>query len=656
MRFEKIVIKNFRQYQDLSFDFPKGDHDLHVIVAQNGVGKTNLLNAITWCLYEKEPHLGDDSPDKGLPRLNLRAIDDARNAGSSSADVSVQIYAEHDGERIIYERTEPYKITEDKYFASKSQLIVTTSKGKDSIIHEGEDAVNYVEKYMPQKIREYFFFDGEQLNSYFVNQGSSVIKDAIFSISQVDMVHRIAERLEAVISTRKKSAGAKVPKIKEITAALDEAKSQEKAAKDDIEKIEDQIAFSRTRVQEITETLRGKENLMELEKKYEELNSKRQELKEKLRKCNVLLVQFVREAKVALTYYTAAKYTVDLIDKKRAEHALPPDIDKNLLKRMLIEHRCAVCEHDLTKEEEEHVERLLEMIQVSSETSNILAGVYDELVKVITEAESYQERKNEILDQRRSIEDEITGCEQDIGDLQIQLGKIPDKEEARALYAEREHLLGDIIEENLKKQGAAQHRLQLAHEKVASLDGKLSQELAKESECKQLKQQIDFADTAKAIMMAVETEIMTEVRQRMEEKTTEFFRRLVWKKNTYDRVLLDENYRLDLLHVDGYSAFGTCSATERCLLALSFTLALHEVSGFDAILFIDTPVARASDVNRRNFANFMSDVSLGKQIIMTFAPDEYSADINGVIRPIASSSVRLVLKDERYVEIEKETK
>lgn len=57
MRFASVKMSNYRQYKSLEFQFPKqGDNDIHAIIASNGVGKTNLLNAINWCLYGKEPH------------------------------------------------------------------------------------------------------------------------------------------------------------------------------------------------------------------------------------------------------------------------------------------------------------------------------------------------------------------------------------------------------------------------------------------------------------------------------------------------------------------------------------------------------------------------------------------------------------------------
>ena len=61
MRIKSIEIKNLRQLKDvmIRFDKDNDENDLHVILAENGVGKTNILNAITWCLYNKEMHLRD---------------------------------------------------------------------------------------------------------------------------------------------------------------------------------------------------------------------------------------------------------------------------------------------------------------------------------------------------------------------------------------------------------------------------------------------------------------------------------------------------------------------------------------------------------------------------------------------------------------------
>lgn len=73
------------------------------------------------------------------------------------------------------------------------------------------------------------------------------------------------------------------------------------------------------------------------------------------------------------------------------------------------------------------------------------------------------------------------------------------------------------------------------------------------------------------------------------------------------------------------------------------------MSGFNSLLFIDTPVARSSDINRINFANVICKVSKNKQFIMTFTPDEYSPAIKNVFEPVAKTKFELALQDEKII-------
>ena len=101
-----------------------------------------------------------------------------------------------------------------------------------------------------------------------------------------------------------------------------------------------------------------------------------------------------------------------------------------------------------------------------------------------------------------------------------------------------------------------------------------------------------------------------------------------------------------LFHVHGDSCLGSCSAAERELLALAFTLALHRVSHHDSLLFIDTPVGRVSDENRECFAKSLISVSRSKQLIRAFTPSEYSVEISKYFDGAASSRTRLGAPEE----------
>ena len=98
---------------------------------------------------------------------------------------------------------------------------------------------------------------------------------------------------------------------------------------------------------------------------------------------------------------------------------------------------------------------------------------------------------------------------------------------------------------------------------------------------------------------------------------------------------------------------GTGSKAENELLALAFTLGLHKVSGFDAPILIDTPVARVSDTQRENFGKILKKISTKKQTILLFTIDEYSDNIRKVIEPVASNIFRIKMaEDEKNSTIE----
>ena len=119
MRIENIEIQNFRQYRNLSFKFPHstGDNDLHIIFANNGVGKTNVLNAITWCLYDTEMHLGDKNT--ALAILNNQKVQELREhlpeGGNAIGDATVRIlFSSDDGsEKIRFQRVGKFNVTSE---------------------------------------------------------------------------------------------------------------------------------------------------------------------------------------------------------------------------------------------------------------------------------------------------------------------------------------------------------------------------------------------------------------------------------------------------------------------------------------------------------------------------------------------------------------
>jgi DNA sulfur modification protein DndD len=70
MFLQRVLLRNFRGfYGDQTIDFaPLGANSVTVIHGENGAGKTNLLNAIFWCLTgEFTPRLSNSGTKTEKP-------------------------------------------------------------------------------------------------------------------------------------------------------------------------------------------------------------------------------------------------------------------------------------------------------------------------------------------------------------------------------------------------------------------------------------------------------------------------------------------------------------------------------------------------------------------------------------------------------------
>jgi len=197
--------------------------------------------------------------------------------------------------------------------------------------------------------------------------------------------------------------------------------------------------------------------------------------------------------------------------------------------------------------------------------------------------------------------------------------------------------------------GQLENQVKDAEAKLKKKNERLESALEKENQAKEINKKREFCVKALNIVIKTKNDVMQEIREKIESKTQEQFLDMVWKKETFRSVEIDLNYHIKLIHSLGFECLGTVSAGERALLALAFTLSLHEVSGFDSPILIDTPVARISGKNRENFGKIFSSVSDKKQTILLFTPDEYTKSIGKYLDNKASSRQNINLSIDETV-------
>ena len=197
MRIESIDIQNFRQYRNLIFKFPcsSGQNDLHIIYAKNGVGKTNVLNAITWCLYDTEMHLGDKYTASAI--LNNQQVQELRDhlqeGDNAIGDATVRILFSSDDakEKIRFQRVGKFNVTNDAVIPVSTEFsIMHFIDGEWNSIDSEEETLSLVKKNVPEEIHEYIFFDGEHLENYFKAGQFENIKNGIEELTQAKIIEK----------------------------------------------------------------------------------------------------------------------------------------------------------------------------------------------------------------------------------------------------------------------------------------------------------------------------------------------------------------------------------------------------------------------------------------------------------------------------------
>ncbi len=642
MRITSISIKNYRQYKDLSFEFDKNKrYDMHVLIAKNGVGKTNFLNAITWCLYEIEPHLGDGS--KSLPLLNLDVLNDLNNGEKGKVEVLINIKV-NDLSLTIKRSIDIIKndSLDEKCVPEYSdfEIIVRDPNNGLPKTLKSNDASEYVNRILPENINKYFFFDNEQLDTYFITSDSGEIRKAIEELSHISVLKRTIRHLSKINNDNRKIVSKGNSNLALINAQIDSHQMDIDRYLMVIEECEREIAISEKSILEANIKLNNAPDIAEIESKIDALKIKRNSLLEELSKKREKLHSFIKEFTIILNLFEELKTTYMIIEKEEDNGNVPIDVSLEILEKVINDNKCEICDRELDLEALENVKDMIKEIKFSNATGRLLISIKSELRRMILRAKNYETEKVAVWGAYVECQGLIEEISDEITDLSNEVNKYTNT---------------DILKENKKSKDAHEKSLEKNKRKLddnrlykkkseVALEKKFDEynkELSKERKVSIAKSKFDFTSKGLDVLRRSQTELINEMKKNVEEETFSSFDRLVWKKETFKEVKIDENFNLDLIHKNGFSSLGSSSAAERSLLALSFTLALHKVSGFNAPLVIDSPVGRISDENRSNFASRLKNESTNKQIIMLFTPSEFSDEVQAEFKDDASNIISL---------------
>jgi len=632
MQLDYVHMKNFRQYLDAKVEFARSPtKNFTVIQGANGAGKTNLVNAITWCLFGEELHV--DSKYKGLPLVNTTALE---KKSENLFEVKVELqFTQSDGKKMLVTRTAHYKEGEDGSLVevqSPHSLTVMRQVGREWTpqIH-GDDAQYIINNLIPPSIEEYFFFDGERMDDYFKESTSRDIRSAVFQISQLELFEKLIEHLGARKGSFLKEARGFSPKAEEKRQMI-----QIHARSLEVDQGELQILLQKKNEAERLEEEFGEklknsslEHIQRLEDERSELDRDLTGLRDQMAEIEEDKLKLLHRAMPVVFAYGALQKTKSMIDGRREAGLIPPLYQRIFIENLLKKGNC-ICDSDITGKDEysaarrKKVESYLEASELSEKSNELIESnvhiqkMMESIVNFPDDIVGLGKKLNKTLESKEEKEKRLRKIDKEIGESNVENIKLWGRE--REKYAkEKDRLIGEIA----KKEQLIERRKNI----IRACTIELNQELKKEAKHSSLLDLLAFCDEGIKSAQEVRDSIMKKVKEEIERKTSQQFLALIWKTDTYKGVCIDDNYNVSVPHVSGREGLGTLSAGERQVCALSFMAALNSVSGFEVPIIIDTPLARISTEPSRNIARKLPAYLQDKQVTLLVTEKEYSPEV-----------------------------
>ena len=200
MRIESIELLNFGSYEGLNrFDFTAGAPEKRIVIigGKNGAGKTTLFSALQICLYGSASFGYKSSGKRYLREIAARINNRARLDESSCAYVKLSF--SQDG--IL---TDHYEMTRTWRWqgGEVSETLAIIQNGQPLDEEAAINFQNYLLHLIPPELHKLYFFDGENIAGYFLDDSHNNMKDALLVLSGDDTYEILYRDLRRLLNPR----------------------------------------------------------------------------------------------------------------------------------------------------------------------------------------------------------------------------------------------------------------------------------------------------------------------------------------------------------------------------------------------------------------------------------------------------------------------
>lgn len=202
MKINNIILHNFGSYEGTTdFDTrPCNGRNIVLIGGKNGAGKTTLFTAMRLCLYGYKS-MGYKNPNSFYNRAVVKLINNTAKITKPTTTFVTMCIELNNGQGMdSFLLTRKWELNE-----SLIESFSVLKNGSDLSADEIADFEKYVVSLIPPELFNLYFFDGEKIADFFMDEGSNTrIKDAFLTLcgyDTFDIMRKNFKRIRAGIPT-----------------------------------------------------------------------------------------------------------------------------------------------------------------------------------------------------------------------------------------------------------------------------------------------------------------------------------------------------------------------------------------------------------------------------------------------------------------------
>ena len=619
MLLEKITLRNWRCfYGEQQIEFASAtDRNVTLIHAENGVGKTSLLNALLWCFYQKHtPRF--EKPDDILNQQAARE-------GEIFAFVAIEF--SHEDNR--YEARRSFRKG-----AGAPHLVVTKIAADGTQEQVRNDPKLFINSVLPSDMASHFLFDGEHAEALTGRANSATVARAIKDILGCAFVVQSIDALEPVEASYRRNITSQntLKQIADIEKAL---KQKQRAASKLLSDLNDldnstttmeaereSIERSLSQFSDIRQAQQTKNNLIstiEREKKYIKLSEAKKQ-------------SWVSENAIHVNSKKLIQGIEQVLANVQTEDKTKTKFNKEVIQQILSIDEC-VCGKCISSDAD--LKNFLmsqldtaESLELKSRISKLTA-LFRKLQRTDTSA-----RNNDFNDAKQANQDHLeTLTKSEIALTEVARAiENTDLENISKLQSKSSELYRSILEKK-QNRGELSLKLKAVEAQIPKLQAQLDNMSVSSSNDLFNKKNLKLAQQIrKSLTDRLETEIKL-ARNQINKYVSQIIEKTARKD--FD-VVVDKNFTV--LLKDKFGSDMAKSEGENQLLGLAFTGALAKFAklrknasgkillpGTEAPLVLDAPFGKLDSVYKHATAEFLPEMA--SQVIVMVNKEQGSQKV-----------------------------